>query len=116
MTVVAKRTLGSSCAADGRKPVTLQYGKFAKERHVRSSLSGRSDLLCRMVGRLVSAGLRLSFLRLAEDERQLPCGDNFKKYVVHLDSGFAIHCTVLVRHGSYRGTGAGAAGGRSSIT
>jgi hypothetical protein len=46
-----------------------------------------------MVRRLVSAGLRLSFLRLAEDERQLPCGDKFKKYVVHLDSGFAFHCT-----------------------
>ena len=46
-----------------------------------------------MVRRLVSAGLRLSFLRLVEDERQLPCGDKFKKYVVYLDSGFAIHCT-----------------------
>lgn len=50
-------------------------------------------MLCRMGGRLVSEGLSLSVLRLAEDERQVPCGDDYKKYVVHLDSGFAIHCT-----------------------
>ena len=52
-------------------------------------------MLCKMVGRLVSAGLRLAFLRLAEDERQVPCGDNIKKYVVYLDSGFAIHCKLI---------------------
>jgi hypothetical protein len=45
-----------------------------------------------MRGRLVSEGLSLSALSLAGDGRQLPCGDDSKKYVVHLDSGFAIHC------------------------
>ena len=49
-------------------------------------------MLCRRRGRLVSEGLSLSSSRLAEDERQVPCGENFKKYVVHLDSAFAIHC------------------------
>jgi len=44
-----------------------------------------------MRGRLVSEGLSLSALSLAGDGRQLPCGDDYKKYVVHLDSGFAIH-------------------------
>ena len=48
---------------------------------------------CRMRGRLVSEGLSLSVLSLAGDQRQLPCGDDYKEYVVHLDSGFAIHCT-----------------------
>ena len=33
-------------------------------------------------------------LSLAGGERQLPCGDDFKKHVVHLDSGSAIHCTL----------------------
>jgi hypothetical protein len=55
------------------------------------------DLLCKIGGRLVSAGLSLSCLRLADDERQAPCGDNLKKYVVHLDSGSAIHCTIMLR-------------------
>ena len=45
-----------------------------------------------MRGRLVSEGLSLSVLSLAGDQRQLPCGDDYKEYVVHLDSGFAIHC------------------------
>ena len=45
-----------------------------------------------MGGRLVSEGLSLSVLSLAGDQRQLPCGDDYKEYVVHLDSGFAIHC------------------------
>jgi hypothetical protein len=48
-----------------------------------------------MRGRLVSEGLSLSILSLAGDQRQLPCGDDYKEYVVHLDSGFAIHCTTL---------------------
>ena len=47
-----------------------------------------------MRGRLVSEGLSLSVLSLAGDQRQLPCGDDYKEYVVHLDSGFAIHCTA----------------------
>ena len=47
-----------------------------------------------MRGRLVSEGLSLSVLSLAGDQRQLPCGDDYKEYVVHLDSGFAIHCTL----------------------
>jgi hypothetical protein len=37
----------------------------------------------------------LSVLSLAGDQRQLPCGDDYKEYVVHLDSGFAIHCTTI---------------------
>ena len=47
-----------------------------------------------MRGRLVSEGLSLSILSLAGDQRQLPCGDDYKEYVVHLDSGFAIHCIL----------------------
>jgi hypothetical protein len=43
--------------------------------------------------RLVSEGLSLSVLSLAGDQRQLPYGDDYKEYVVHLDSGFAIHCS-----------------------
>ena len=54
------------------------------------------DLLCRMRGRLVSEGLSLTVLSLADDHRQLPCGDDYKKYVVHLDSGFAIHCKTMI--------------------
>jgi hypothetical protein len=45
--------------------------------------------------RLVSEGLSLSVLSLAGDQRQLPYGDDYKEYVVHLDSGFAIHCIDL---------------------
>ena len=45
-----------------------------------------------MRGRLVSEGLSLTVLSLAGDQRQLPCGDDYKEYAVHLDSGFAIHC------------------------
>jgi hypothetical protein len=41
--------------------------------------------------RLVSEGLSLSALSLAGGERQLPCGDDRRRYVVHLDSGSAIH-------------------------
>jgi hypothetical protein len=47
-----------------------------------------------MGGRLVSEGLSLSALSLAGGERQLPCGDDCRKYVVHPDSGSAIHCNV----------------------
>jgi hypothetical protein len=47
-----------------------------------------------MGGRLVSERLSLSVLRLADGERQLPCGDDYGKYVVRPDSGSAIHCTV----------------------
>ena len=50
-----------------------------------------------MRGRLVSEGLSLSILSLAGDQRQLPCGDDYKEYVVHLDSGFAIYCITLLR-------------------
>ena len=49
-----------------------------------------------MRGRLVSEGLSLSVLSLAGDQRQLPCGDDYKEYVVHLDSGFAIHCNFCM--------------------
>ena len=45
-----------------------------------------------MGGKLVSAGLSLSALSLAGCERQLPCGDRCKEYVVHSESGFVIHC------------------------
>jgi hypothetical protein len=64
-----------------------------------------------MGGKLVSAGLSLSALSLAGCERQLPCGDRCKEYVVHPDSGFAIHCIFnpllhirapLVRLGAHR--------------
>jgi hypothetical protein len=44
--------------------------------------------------KLVSGGLSLSILSLVGHERQLPCGDHCKEYVVHPDSGFAIHCNV----------------------
>jgi hypothetical protein len=46
--------------------------------------------------KLVSGGLSLSILSLVGHERQLPCGDHWKEYVVHPDSGFAIHCTMLL--------------------
>jgi hypothetical protein len=45
-----------------------------------------------MGGRLVSGGLSLSALSLAGGGRRLPCGDDCRKYVVHLDRGSAIHC------------------------
>jgi hypothetical protein len=44
-----------------------------------------------MGGRLVSGGLSLSALRLVDGRRQLPCGDDCRKYVVYLDRGSAIH-------------------------
>jgi hypothetical protein len=66
-------------------------------------LAAGRDLLCRMGGRLVSEGLSLSDLRLADGERQLPCGEDCRKYVVRLDSGSAIHCTV--RKDGYRNPG-----------
>jgi hypothetical protein len=56
------------------------------------ALAARQDLLFRTGGRLVSEGLSLSALRLAGCGRQLTCGDDYKNYVAHLDSGFAIHC------------------------
>jgi hypothetical protein len=43
-------------------------------------------LLCRIRERLVGAGLSLSALGLVDGGRQLPCGDDCRNYVVHLDS------------------------------
>ena len=43
--------------------------------------------------KLVSGGPSLSILSLVGHERQLPCGGHCKEYMVHPDSGFAIHCT-----------------------
>jgi hypothetical protein len=93
MAVITERMLESSCAPITRIVAQTHPGKaLCKVRRMMLRLAAGRDVLCRIGERLVSKGLSPSALGLAAYERQLPCGDDFRKYVVHLDSGSATDC------------------------
>jgi hypothetical protein len=83
MAVVTERMLESSCAPVTRIVAQTHPGKAScKVRRMMLRLAAGRDMLCRIGERLVSKGLSPSALGLAACRRQLPCGDDFRKYVV----------------------------------